>query len=459
MSAARPPLAAMMTATRCKAVPGRGHRRPGWHRAAGQAGQPGRVAGAGHLGDQPLRAWPGTIQPMPGRMTSAQISTAARLEATRLSGAWPGTAACRHCTGKAPASSLGRSCCAGWPAIVAASCHRAEPGASPARSRDPVAPVLLASLAGDGNGAAASSPSMICARQQGLRPGVQVRARREAAQRRSACAPARLPGRDRAAPSVGPARLHHWPARTARPATRPGIPQRAGGEAGRCPARRGWNASTPASRPPERRSGTSRWSTGARGPGSTGRRSAAARITGHPVRGGVPQVMQRPVRAEHRVGPLEHPVRCVIGQRPERLAQRPPQRLVPARLVPARASAPGTAAATRTRPREAGTCCSARDPLRTTVISCWPGSASPLAGAEQLRRPHPGRHPERHQRPVPVRAQRREQLARTSHPGSAAACAAPASAGTTRRARPERLHRVAGARPRGCHGPGPAGTG
>ncbi len=41
--------------------------------------------------------------------------------------------------------------------------------------------------------------------------------------------------------------------------------------------------------------------------------------------------MQRPIRAQAGVGPLEHPVRGVIGQRTVRSAQCPPQRLGPAK--------------------------------------------------------------------------------------------------------------------------------
>lgn len=51
-------------------------------------------------------------------------------------------------------------------------------------------------------------------------------------------------------------------------------------------------------------------------------------VAGHPVGGGVPQIVQGPVGAQHGVGPAEHPVGGVIGQRPERPSQRPPQWLV-----------------------------------------------------------------------------------------------------------------------------------
>ena len=100
----------------------------------------------------------------------------------------------------------------------------------------------------------------------------------------------------------------------------------------------------------------------------------------------------------------------MIGQRPERAAQRPPQRLV----LPRRHQ-PGHLRLIQPQPHERirrgrdrlqrpGPLADHRDQLLARV-------GIPLGGAEQLRRAHPGRHPERHQRPVPVRAQRREQLA------------------------------------------------
>ena len=94
------------------------------------------------------------------------------------------------------------------------------------------------------------------------------------------------------------------------------------------------------------------------------------RIPRHPVGSRMPKIMQRPVRPQHRVGPPEHRPRRVIGQRPERFPQRPPQRLVRPGRHQALQSAPDTAAARQTHPGEAGSCCSTRVPLRITVISC-----------------------------------------------------------------------------------------
>ena len=101
-----------------------------------------------------------------------------------------------------------------------------------------------------------------------------------------------------------------------------------------------------------------------------------SRVLGHPVGRGMPQRVQRRVRARRRAGPLEHPVRRVIGQRTERPPQRPPQRLpAPARqhAVHLQLIQPQP----HERIIEAGSCCSSRVPLRTTVISCRPGSAPP----------------------------------------------------------------------------------
>ena len=50
---------------------------------------------------------------------------------------------------------------------------------------------------------------------------------------------------------------------------------------------------------------------------------------GHPVRRGMPQIVQRSVRPQRGVGSGEHRPCRVIAQRPKRAPQRPPQRLVP----------------------------------------------------------------------------------------------------------------------------------
>lgn len=55
------------------------------------------------------------------------------------------------------------------------------------------------------------------------------------------------------------------------------------------------------------------------------------RITCHPVRGRMPQVVQRPMSAQRGVHPAEHRPGRIIGQGPKRATQRSPQRFVPAR--------------------------------------------------------------------------------------------------------------------------------
>ena len=78
---------------------------------------------------------------------------------------------------------------------------------------DPAAPVLLTSPAGHGERRRGQQPVQIGARQPGPRPGVQVRARREPPPqrvslgvRRPAAGPGRCRGRQRARSGA-----HHWP--------------------------------------------------------------------------------------------------------------------------------------------------------------------------------------------------------------------------------------------------------
>ena len=120
------------------------------------------------------------------------------------------------------------------------------------------------------------------------------------------------------------------------------------------------------------------------------------------------KVVKRPVRSERGVGPLEHPVRRVIGQRPVRAPQRPPERIRrPGGPRPRNSS--GRAAATRTRRarREALHRPRALADHRDQLLR---RDRRPCARAQQLRGPCPGRDPERDQRPVPVRGQPGEQL-------------------------------------------------
>ena len=114
--------------------------------------------------------------------------------------------------------------------------------------------------------------------------------------------------------------------------------------------------------------------------------SGTCRVTGHPVSRRMTQVMQGPIRAQSRVRPGEHRPGRIVGQRPERPPQRPPQRLIPASRHQA-----GHLRLIQPQPHErirgGGSRCSARVPLRITVISCWPGSASPaVAPSNSLAR-------------------------------------------------------------------------
>jgi hypothetical protein len=134
------------------------------------------------------------------------------------------------------------------------------------------------------------------------------------------------------------------------------------------------------------------------------------RVVGHPGRGAVSQVVQRPISAERGVDPLEHAVRRVVGQRSIRPAQRPPQRLP----ATARNALPEQVPLIEPQPHErvrrrrhllhgARALAHHADQLfaRVHVAAAHP---------EQLRRARPSGDPERHQRPVPVRRQRGEQL-------------------------------------------------
>jgi hypothetical protein len=133
------------------------------------------------------------------------------------------------------------------------------------------------------------------------------------------------------------------------------------------------------------------------------------RILGHTVGRGVPERVQRRRGAGLLVHPLEHAVHRVIGQRPDRAPQRPPQRL-PAPT----GDQPGHLHLIEPQPHErvggsrqllqmAGALAHHSDQL--------PSRIHPRQrGRQQLRRPRPGRHIKRHQRPVPVRRQPRKDL-------------------------------------------------
>ena len=123
----------------------------------------------------------------------------------------------------------------------------------------------------------------------------------------------------------------------------------------------------------------------------------------------MPQVMKRPVRSQNLVRPAEHCPGRRIRQRPERAAQRPPHRisgtgrhqamhLLLVKAQPHESVRRGRKLLDRPRPLA-----DHRDQLLARVDP-------PGQHAKQLGCACTGRDPERQQRPVPVRAQRREQL-------------------------------------------------
>ena len=218
--------------------------------AGGQAGQPGRVAGAGHLGGQPLGRGRGQ-QPADAR--ADHIGADQRQQPGSDDPAVPGGGRGHRSRPppdreRSPVSPAILAGAAGLPSLLPG---RTWLGLEPAQhDADPAAPVLLTSPAGHARyGAAASSPSR-SARASRVR-GQASRSGRGGNRRRSASAWASggpLPGRGGAAAVSGPGpALTTGPARTAHSATRPGSPQR--------PAAMGWPAARRAAdgRPARRR--------------------------------------------------------------------------------------------------------------------------------------------------------------------------------------------------------------
>lgn len=133
------------------------------------------------------------------------------------------------------------------------------------------------------------------------------------------------------------------------------------------------------------------------------------RVGRHPVRGRVPQVMQRPVAPQRLLGPAEHHPRRVIAQGAQRAAQRPPHRVSRASRDPA-----AELLLIQPQPYERidrrgkhllgpGSLTHDRDHLVDGI--------DPATGrAQQLARPRRGRDPECQQRPVAMRGHRSEHL-------------------------------------------------
>ena len=133
------------------------------------------------------------------------------------------------------------------------------------------------------------------------------------------------------------------------------------------------------------------------------------RVADHSLGGAVPQVMQRPVRAEQPVDPGEHHPGRVVGQRPERAAQRPPHRLVrPSRdqvqhllLVEAQPDE---------RVRRGGQVLQRPAALADHADRLLLRGEQALDDAQQLGGAGAGGDVERDQRPVPVAGQPGEQV-------------------------------------------------
>ena len=208
-----PPLAAMMTATRCRAVrvvdspTGLASQRAA--RPVSPAGSRVRaISAASRFGVAVVSS-----QPMPGRITSAQISDSSPVATTRPSQAVAGDLGGRPPPDREgpPVSPPVLASAAGLPSLLPGGTGLSlEPVQ---HDPDPAAPVLLASLPGDGERRRGQQPVHVRARQQGLRPGVQVRARREPPPQRISLRvrrPAPRPGRCRGRQTARRA-AHHWP--------------------------------------------------------------------------------------------------------------------------------------------------------------------------------------------------------------------------------------------------------
>ena len=178
----------------------------------------------------------------------------------------------------------------------------------------------------------------------------------------------------------------------------------------------------------------------------------------------MPKIVQRPVGAKGLVRPDEHGPRRVIGQRPERLPQSPPHRVV----GPGRRLAAHLLLLIQAQPHERI--------RRGRQLLQRPRSLADYGDqllsrvdaraehAQQLLSARPGGDPEGHQRPVPVRAQQREQLVELpigNVPRDPPRQPGPEQAGSLRA---ERFHRVAMGMSPACPGeraakPRPAGFG
>jgi hypothetical protein len=134
------------------------------------------------------------------------------------------------------------------------------------------------------------------------------------------------------------------------------------------------------------------------------------RVADHPLRGGMPQIVQCPVRAQRGVGLVEDHPGGVVCQRPERTAQSPPQCL----LRPFRDQVPRLLLVEPQPHERVGR---GRQPLQRPAALAdhtdhlLLGHHEALADAEQFGGAGAGGHVERDQGPIPVAVQGREELA------------------------------------------------
>ncbi len=133
------------------------------------------------------------------------------------------------------------------------------------------------------------------------------------------------------------------------------------------------------------------------------------RVASHSRGCTVAQIVQRPICSEGGVGSLEHPVCCVVIQRPSWSAKCPPHGLsatlgdLAVQLFLIQPQPDERIRRRGQRLHRPSSLAHHGDQLLSRVDVAVPQP-------QQLRRPCPSRDPERHQRPVPIRPQRAEQL-------------------------------------------------
>jgi len=132
-------------------------------------------------------------------------------------------------------------------------------------------------------------------------------------------------------------------------------------------------------------------------------------VAGHPVGSGMAQVVQGPVRPQGGVCPTEHGPGRVVGQRPQRTPQGPPQGLVPA-LGSQAVQARLVEAKPHEGIRRGRDLLQRPSPLSTDRDQLAPGIDIGSRGPQQLGCPSAGGDPAGHQGPVAVGGQAGEQF-------------------------------------------------